>query len=453
MEIENTPLYTEIREIIDAGVKPVHYSYQAVFYPAGDGGAYTSMQVLELDNVRNFRSSTAAVAMLKVIMAAGTYAYRIYPYKDNIEVSISKGSMQEIGLINSDNIPSEHQRFKAILVDRGSPNLARNGSAQYSEEAMNRSDVVELVFQLVPEIVLKASKTEIGEIVRQTTPGDAVRTLLTLGIKSLSVSGGNTIKGIDMVEPNNRSVQEHIILPQGDVRLVDVPGYVQERCAGLYSAGLGSFIQDDFWYIYPLFDTSRFDSAKHSVLIIVVPENRFPQIERTYRLDGDNLVILCTGTIAMKDISSVNQLNEGNGVRFADANQWFGGSTVTVDNKTFMSRGDLNTEMIAQTRSDGLSYSPVSESRITANKFREFSKLAAQQGGVVQVSWQNSKPSLIKPGSMARMHYFEGGRIKQLDGVIHGAHDYTHLQGQGLTSKRYMTNTALSLFVKGAVSS
>ena len=154
----------------------------------------------------------------------------------------------------------------------------------------------------------------------------------------------------------------------------------------------------------------------------------------------------------MKDTSSVNQLNVGNGVRFADANQWVGGSTVTVDNKTFMSRGDLNTEMISQKRADGLSYSPVSEARITANKFREFSKLAAQQGGIVQVAWQNSKPSLIKPGSSVRVHYFENGVVKRLDGVIHGAHDYTHLQGQGLTSKRYMTNTALSLFVKGAVS-
>ncbi len=271
--------------------------------------------------------------------------------------------------------------------------------------------------------------------------------MLTKESATAKVDKARKVKGVDMVTASNKKARDHIIIPHG-LPLVSLPEYIQKRCGGIYSAGLGYYLFNDYWYIYPCFDVTRFNKAQKTLTVINVPSNRFPGIERTYRKDGNNLVIIATGEVKFRDDSNTQQLNSGNGVRFTDAGNLLKGFVKTAGNKTIASRASNNSEVISVERENGNNNVQLSDKAINSNPYVEYSKLARRQGSVISFVWENSNPILLFPGMPVRVMYLDGGDIKEVYGVSLKAHDYTHARDEGMVSKRYLTHTMLSVFVK-----
>lgn len=445
MEIEQSSLYREIDAIINSSNKPVHYFWSAEIHVNGE--TYKPLKLLSIDFVEDFEAKYADEIFVELAISGGTYAKRLYPFQDQIDITLFRNPLNEQGDTIDTSAVLQTERYTAQLIDMGNPLLESNGMNTASEEAMNLTNIFNVTFQLVNKSLEQLRMMSVGGIYRNTTAEDVIKGVLTAESKKVKVEGGRLPKGVDMVPASNQTKRDHVIIPHG-VKLVDLPEYIHRKCGGVYNSGMGYYLQGDYWYIYPCYDTTRFNAASHTLTVINVPANKFPQIERTYREDGSNLVIMATGDVSFSDDSDTQQLNYGNGTRFADADKFMEGFTVTKGNKTIASRGSNNSEFVAIERLNGNNNVHLSSNPINANAMVEYSKLARRQGSVLSLVWENSLPNLIFPGMPVKMLYLEDDDIKTVTGVALKAHHYVQSKGQGMTDARHVCRTMLAVFVQ-----
>lgn len=443
MDLEQTSFMREVRAVMTSGAKSIHFAYEATIHVNETNENYKATKVLMIDRVCDYEMAVADVIMVKVIIPLGKYATYIYPKKENLDITIKATPIGEVG----DNIDAESNtkitRYSAVLVDTGNPTLQNGGQFIYSEDQQDRGELKEVYFQLIDKSVDSIRMSSLGGVFRGCTVGDVIAGVLGGESKKKKL-----IKGVNMVDSANQVVKDSIIVPHG-TRLMDLPQYLH-KSLGVYGAGLGYYLTDGYWYVYPCYDVARYSKNKRNVTIVNVPENRFPDIERTYRVDGTNVVILATGSTTSLDNTDSEQLTHGSGVRFADASKIMEESTSTSGNKTTVSRSAINNEVAAVERADGKNYAPVSKNSITSNQLFELSKLARRMGSVIALVWENSNPDLIYPDTMVKLKYLKQDEIIETVGVVLKAYHFTEMARVGIVGERYKTRTVISIFVKNS---
>ena len=115
---------------------------------------------------------------------------------------------------------------------------------------------------------------------------------------------------------------------------------------------------------------------------------------------------------------------------------------------TTVARGANVSEFLSSSRPNGKNNVQISDQPITANPFAEYSKLSRREGSLLSLVWENSQPSAVFPGMMVKLLYLEEDEIKTTFGVMLKAHHYVSMVGEGMTSERHKTNSALSVFVQ-----
>jgi hypothetical protein len=446
MEITDSSLWREVEAVIQTEEKPVHYNWTAEIH-VGDDETYTVLKVMEIDFKSDYETQFADEIIVKVALSPGTYAKKIYPRQDEVDITLTRDPLLEYYNAANDEQDIQSERYTATVVDTGNPVLEGSVVNDVTEEALNLQDIIYVTFQLVGKALEQLRMITVGGIWRNCTVQEAVTTILTQESQKVEVDDIVMPQGVDMVDAANTTKRDHVIIPQG-TRLVDVPAYIHHKCGGIYRTGLGYYLQQDWWYVYPCFDTTRFEDAEETLTVVNVPKNRLPGVERTYRKDGNTLVVIATGDIKFRDDSEVQQLNMGNGVRFADADKFMGDFAETKDNKTRVKRGTNNSEFVSLQRKNGNNNAQLSPRAITANPYVEYSQLARREGGVVVFEWQNSAPELLFPGMMVKLLYLEDEEVMEVYGVLLKAHHYVHNLGQGMTEIRYRSSSAISVFLK-----
>jgi hypothetical protein len=446
MEIEQSSLYREVEEVINSSAKPVHYKWQAEVHVGDD--TYSAIKVLSIDDRREYDTNFAEEVMLEVTFGLGTFAYDIYPNQDALDVTLTRIPLNEAGDAETDSASPQAERYTATLVDTGNFKVEANGANVPSRETLNLVQIHTCEFQLQRKAVEQMRLVSVGMRMRGCTVEEAIKSILTNESTQINVDDLQKPKGVDMVPASNQTKREHIIVNDG-VRLVDVPQYIHEKCGGVYSSGLGYFYDQDYWHIYPCYDTERFAEAKYTMTVVNVPKNKFPRVERSYNQDGDHVTVLATGDVKFSDDSNIMQLNAGNGVRFMDANAIVNRTNVQVQgNKATAARARNTSEFTTVPRPNGINNVQLSDAPITANPYLEYSKMARRNGAFLQFIWENSNPSLLFPGMMAKILYLDGDDIKEVHGVLLKAHTQHKLEGQGMTSTRYRSFTVLVFFTQ-----
>lgn len=443
MDILKSPLGIEIEEIT-AEPNKVSFYYRAEVH--ANGFDFPSMKLVSMDTSQDFVKNFADESTVKLIYGAGTYAYRIYPYLDNLEITIYREPIGEVGDASAPGETVASQRFRATLLNPTAPAVNANGMNQPSEEALDLTNVLELTFQLQDKAIEQLRLRAMGSIIRKSSVEDIIRFVLTNESKDVDVDSTEIPLGVEMVPALNKKKYEQIPIPQG-TRSVDVPQFLQDRY-GVYPTGFSYYLFQKTWYVFPPFDNSRFDQSQKTATVIRIPENRMPGVERTFRKDGNHLILMVTGAAQLDNDSEKRILNQGNGVRFADANSMMDGFVDVKDNVALASRGKSNNEFVTLQRPTGLNNVQSSPRRITANQMVEYSELAQRDGVLINMSWDNSDPFAMFPGMQIKLLYLDDEEVKELYGTLVFAHHYTKLQGIGITGSRHFTTTNLTIFAK-----
>ena len=444
MEIEKTPLYKEVLEVIRNNDKKAHIGWNATIHLDDAGTVYTPLQVTSVSIRRDYVSGYSDEISCTCLIPLGKYSRKIYPNRNHLQITLYKAPLLENSNQMDFDSEVEAERYTAVLIEDTSSNKTDfQGTETNDEYAMDLVDLLEVNFQLFNKSLEKIRMSTLGGVFRKVKVFDFIETIVTKQATSIKVDEKRVVEGIDFIPVSNEKPIEQLVVTQG-TKLIDLPDYVQKKY-GIYSTGIGSFIQDKHWYIYPLYDITRFEDTQRTCTIFILPKRKFPEIERTYRKKADSLMILCTADVSFSNESQVKYIDQGNGERFTDSARVLEGYNTTQGNNTKTPRGKNNNELISEKTDTELNNTPMSKDRITSNPFNSFSKLSSRKGGLLKILWQNSNLSLVEPGMVTKIVYFDEDEIKESFGTILGAMHVCNKIGD-VSSKKHMVNTQLLIF-------
>ena len=443
MEIEDTAVFKEIKEVIDEGPKPIASYYKAIVHT--EKGDYEVTKVVDVQINRDYIGATGDDFRLTALIPLGMWAVDIFPYIKEIEISLIKKPLIEIGDHEDEEKEIETMRFIATVDPDKMPVISGRDIAKLKKTELDLRDIFEIEFQLHEKVPYSLRLRTYSGVFRRKTPESIIKYVLASESAKIKADEDSSCKGVDIVESDNKDPREHIIIPNG-TNIVDVPMYLHRNGGGVYNTGMASYYQNRYWFVYPLWNTKRFDDAGKTLVIVKVPVIRFTGIERTYREEGDSVYVLATSNAELSDDAYTNFSNMGNGSRFADSRLFVRDFSEIKDNKSISKRGENNHEFLSVDRGEERNTVYFSRQRINANPYVERSGLASRKGCTYLFNWENSNPDLLIPGMMCKIYYMEEDTLMELVGVLLANSTSKQMTGQGLTTKRHVTTTNLLIF-------
>lgn len=446
MAVDSTLLLREVDAIVNTGQGVSHYRLTTVIKAGTEWVVPTRLDLYSLE--RDYEGSYGDTLVLEMLLGLGTYAYRIYPNRDSLFVDITATPLYENTATQRSDIPTRVRRYRAILMDQDNPGLVGRSPQASSEQDLNMTGPKKLTLQLVDEGLYQSRMITVGRLYRKSTPMNALRSLLTETTQLVDGKDQQQILGVNAVEGHNTVVRDHVIIPHG-TPLFRVPSLLQEQEGGLYATGIGCYLQNRYWHLFPLYNTKRFDQSSYTLTILNVPPNRYYGAERTYRRTDRQVVIVTAGNMSAQDDGRYQQLNEGNAVRFTDARRLltFGESQ---NNKTQLHRRENVFEFEGPTMDGGLSNARWGEQRATANPFPHYTQMAQRSGRYMMVEWLHGDSSLLVPGMPVKFMTAADDKLKVFYGVLLGIHEQRVPSEPGVDSKQYPASLRLKVFLTRA---
>jgi hypothetical protein len=440
MEFSQTTFGAEYNLIQREG-RDTYYQYEATFVT--DKKELPVLSVVSVDRIRDYRKAVTDEVLIKVAVSWGEYLHNVLPYKENLRMTVVRQAIARSGaFITSARL---EQTFIAHLPVEAETGMLSDSPETATQFAADLSGIRIVQVQLAEEAFDRVRSEMVGGAFPDCRPYDILMALLVESMKNMDLDQAVAIKGINAVEPSNQVKRRHTLLPHG-TPLVQVADKLQTQYGGIYSTGIGCYLQGGQWYIWPLYNYKRYDEAEYTALFILAPSQRYRGIELTHRVVDKHFVALITGGVKRLDPSEARLLNEGNGTRFANTSTAMDGFFEVSGNKAVAKRTNNANEYEAIHRK-GSSMSRVSEDMATSNAFHEASKLAERNGAYFVMLWENSNPDLITPGLQCEVGFIVNGEPAFVNAVVVHAHAYSALAGTGLHQKVHQTTTEVVVLV------
>lgn len=314
MEFEKTPLWADVRRIFKDPAKPVRNVYTGKIHTVNED--IEVVKIVTLDIERNYKDNIGDNIIVECIVPFGQYLKRIYPNRQNLEFTLSKRQLLEAGVAATNASGMEIERFKMIFIQGHNEEPSGTEYNGVDEHTLNSTKIVTVKAQLLNRSLEPLRIKTTGGIFKNVTQTDIIQSVLLGESKNILIDGKPAIDGIDMVSANNDEKVKHAIIPHG-THVTSIPTFFQEQLNGVYNGGIGTYLQSvnnkRIWFIYPLYDYSRFDQNVKKIIIYAVPKNRFPMIERTYRQQGDITYIAASNQKSYSDSGESGVMNAGSG--------------------------------------------------------------------------------------------------------------------------------------------
>lgn len=440
MTIELSPLHNEIVQVLNGPYTYNRRRWEAYIHLMDANMTILPVRVLSVNTNRDYTNNYTDEINLEVAIPIGTYADIFYPNKLNLEVTLNSIPLNMIK-----GGPPKSFRYKAVVVDAGQPRVSSPDMNGTGTATLDLTEVVTINLQLIPMSIYTLRTASAGVIFRQEKPEDCLKTLLSSEIAKIKSDESQRILGVDMAKADNQETLEQMVVPHGTM-LYDIPDTFQKLICGIYNNGLSQYIQDNHWFIYPTFDIDRMSQSDRVITLISIPEKKYPGIEKTYRQTGKNqYTILATAKGNYANPVKEKTMNEGTGLRFMNAEtvmSWE--ETKPQQNKIKYQKDKIMNEITQITPTDGVTFSPMSDNRITANNFAERSKIAGRTGAYLSWLWENSYPDAILPGMFIRVLYLTvDNQVNEMRGIVLKVEHYEQLRYQSMVEDNYLTTTAI----------
>jgi len=445
MSIDNSILNSEISSIINSSFYPTNYVYTAKIKIEAE--VFDIMKIIEIDEHSDYEYTYGPIKVIKILVAKGDYANIIYPNRDKLELMLTTEKVNHndySALDEEDSI--ETIIYNARLDPDSSPIISSDINTEYySREESNLMGLVEIKLQIKPKLLDDISKISIGGQFLNITNIELLKNIITFYCSELNLQDDYKLLGINVQGTPSEVIKKRVIIPHG-LKLHDLADYLQHKQGGVFSTGLAQFVYKRWWYIFSAYDTTDYENGEDKIVIISVPQKRYPQITKSWIKRNNIITILATGNRKVKSNKLTDFDNIGNGVMFTDANKIIDGFQVDKGNIAILNRGKNNSEFAGE----GLNknHLTTSSNAITSNPFSATSRLAKSQGHYFTFEWQNCDPEVIKPGMKIKIQYLSGDEVIELNGILLKAHIQTILNGQGMVATGHRTHAAMVVFVK-----
>lgn len=442
--IDNTQ-YDEILALIQEIPQNVSYTYLVDIVI--DGDIYTPESLVEINQERNFVVHYSQNTTLRLRMNQQLYNSIVYPNRDRLELVVKRMQIGEVDDKTTANAVVSSQRYVATLQSIEDPNMQGYVSVD-DDKVLN-----DYVFSIREKVVDMLRATQIGGAFSATPNLDIARALLTVESKKLKVDKSEAIIGVT-VHPTDIQKHPKQIVMSHDVKLLDIVDYLQMFQGGIYNQGSGLHYHGPSrsWFIYPLYNTTRYQSSKFPVDIIMVRPNQMTGVERTYRIKDGRLFIAATSGMRQSDPQEIAFLNLGNGVRYLKATETFSHPVDVEANRATTRVNDITAQVKIKDRRDKVQVAPFSNDVVTDNIANQLSLMAGRSGQVLHIPWENADPDLILPGQPCRVLVPGPKGNIEMFGTVLGVQSHIRLNQPGMTGVRYKTDSALLIFASATES-
>lgn len=425
--------------------KKVHFYYDGGII--ANGGTVKFFKIINIDIHRNYVNDYCESIIIDVLMGAGDFYKKIYPFADNLSCFIRKREMIEnTTFFNYSGIHDEY-KYKAFLIGNTTQGIdANNGTGPINDPDMG---FVKASFQLIDQSSFDLKQVVFNGLLEMTDPSQALSMILSGTGEDYDVAGVNMVKP-DVTE------KRQIIIKRGTL-VKDMAQYLQQEY-GIYNFGIGSFLQEIetekdgvrlLWWVYPLFNNARYNIEYFKLTVVFIqPQHDIPHSSRTYYVDNGNITIISSSNNEITNNQNTAQLNQGTGVQVI--NPFENRSTNTDDvapNKTTIDGTTGVSTFTSVDRKDKYK-NTVSVYGDVANTARLVSSVVGNNGTYVTVTWRYANVEILQPGMPVKLVYLDGN-LKELYGTLHEYHAISSLQSQTLTEAPFMSIVQMKIYVTG----
>lgn len=437
MATVDSQIYDEVLAEITRYQKPVAFKIQCIIDI--DGFLLSPYKVVNEDGLRDFHNKFSDEIVLEVAISEGDFNRYVYPSAQKLQIQLITTAIGELEDIELKDRQPVIRRYRAILQNNANMDL------QGLPSTSGDNTFISVSFQLIEMAADLLRLQTVGGTFYKTTTIDVIRTILGNHSKSLKLPDEVAVKGVHHFSPNNDTVRENVVIPHG-TELLDLAGYVQKYCGGVYNQGIGLYLHKNIWFVYPLMDKSRYETERLALDVFLIPQNRMPQSERTYQIKDQRVQILITGDVKQSS-NDISYMRFGNGTIFGNATKLFNDFAKVEGNVATADVTENTSRFIIERKDTDLKFTPFSSNRITDNAAYEISKIVSRSGQMTSVVWENARPDLIYPGMPVKFFYGTESGSSILYGQVVAVQYHTTLNQPGMTGERCKTNCVLSFFL------
>lgn len=402
-------------------------------------GHYPLLGVEKFAEMADFTQNRSTMYGIRVRLQPSVYFNRILPFRDDTDIQLIVDS-------GTDRVIRE---FKVVPMVDTDLRAQSNNTAETNLEALDTTELVPYELQLIEKGYARLKNLPAQGSFLMATPDKVVYNLLDGKSEAANIPGHDRYRGMVMSQPiDNTNVYRQVIVPSG-TRLVDVPGYIQNHPEyGIYSKGLGCFYKQNYWYVFPLFNTNLVDTHPRPLDVIRVPQNKIPALDATFYKSDVAMTIIATGGSEQSDGADIRKQNDGVGQRLVMGDAISGDTGYHYNNgRAITTRADSMQEYKLSDRRDGEEWIPIDRTP-TGNVCKALSQNAMNEGEVVVVEWQNGDVGFLEPGQPVRFQYmYNEDEMMTRKGVLLGYRcDYKAITSHGQPILK--RTTMLHIFLK-----
>jgi hypothetical protein len=396
---------------------------------------------------RDYEGGYADVRVLSFMMLLGVYTFDLLPYRNDIAVDVTYVPVGETGAGQVSTQRSFTRRYKGFLMDPSDASMTTNVSNQTSKTQLDNQMPKQVEMQLVEEYVYDMQMRSVGTKFRNMTPYEALLTILNGSTAYMEGKDEKRILGVHPVGTPNSEKRTQIVIEHGK-KIGEVPSILQNEQGGVFSAGLGCYLQDQYWFVFPLYDTAHASKQTRSITIYCVPTDRYDGTEKTYRLTDNRLIILAAGDAASLNLSENSHVQSGNGLRFLDARKLLNGFATNNGNRMLIDKASNLFEFAAKNITEGVNNIQWSGKPVSSNPFVHYSAIARMNGRIQTVEWRHGDGDLIQPGDLVEFYTISQGKINKFKGVVLGTREQRNAAEPGMNVTRHHGVVSLKLFIE-----
>lgn len=422
---EETTLWIEVQDIVYSDTPRPVYDYKGTLHTEKEDLSIWDLG--EIETLRDYVNQIGETAKIAFKVGLGDYIQRIYPYRQHLEFTIKRIPMKTTGNEQDLDQAVQVKRYKAIFNPANNPPVGASELESQAYSDLNTS-LADLRLELVDRSLepLRIMTTN-GAFLNKSME-DLIRATLGAESAGLKVDGKPAIDAMDIVKPDNQEAVSQVIFPHG-TKITTIPTYLQQSVGGVYNGGIGTYLQQyqgkKMWFVYPLYSPERFDSKDKRVSFYAIPQEKLPQLDKSYQLDGDIVKVVVTAQRKYSDTAELAYMNEGSGFRMADARSFMKKPIKISAKGPIGQRANLNHEVAITDRKDGLNHLPVVPGGPGSNAYLQRAKVLALTMAQIDFVWENADPELLYPGMPCRYVYLSHGKPVTLKGTVLFLHIYT----------------------------
>ncbi len=393
---------------------------------------------------RDYISNLGDFIYVNVKIPLGDFIHYIYPALTSLEMTIKvrtyvdgKEKIKKIDkfrvIVNNDLL----KKYRTSYVDR------------IDHQTLNNSSIEEIQFTLIDRsLEALRVKTTQGTLKNKKVE-DIIRGILVNEINKVKIEGKACIDGIDIHPSNNLVPLPQFVVGSG-LHVLNVPTYLQEKISGVYSSGLGTYIQKyndkKFIFVYPLYDTDRWDKELGDRLqIYSLPERDLPIVELTYNKKEKTLYILTTGNKEFMNSLDTSLVSKGAGIRAAKSESIITKPIVITSQGPVAVRDKLNYNVAGKALDDYNTYVNTLSKGSVSNPFKNYSDILKEMSNTLLLNWQNADIEQIYPGMPVSVSYIKSDKVVNIKGIVGGVHFSVMRVGNTYTNSQFNTSAKLMI--------